>query len=235
MRDNIQRFLEIQRSEGIMTALSSTKSYINNRYFPNESRESCLNATKLYLDLLQDREDLVAAEIGVWEGANAEDLLNQLDIDELFLIDPYDAYDEYPERKSEPNKMSEAQKTAHNKLDGYDNVTWIEKYSTEAIADINRELDFVFVDGNHHYEYVKSDIKNYYSLLNEGGIIAGDDANWIGVAQAVTEFAIENELQPHFENHYSDWFFIKGRSIDTTEPLPHSEEAHQVTKDAHEI
>jgi outer membrane protein assembly factor BamD (BamD/ComL family) len=53
--------------------------------------------------------------------------MNQLDVDELFLIDPYDAYDEYPERKSEPNKMSAAQERAHELLDKYPNVRWIGK------------------------------------------------------------------------------------------------------------
>jgi hypothetical protein len=90
-------------------------------------------------------------------------------------------------------------------------------------------------DGNHHYEYVKSDIENYYPLLTEWGIIAGDDVNWIGVAQAVTEFAIENEVQPHFEKADSDWFFIKGRAIDTADPLPHSVESNAVTKEKHSI
>jgi predicted O-methyltransferase YrrM len=120
-------------------------------------------------------------------------------------------------------------------LKEYPNVSWIEKYSTEAIEDIDRELDYVFVDGNHEYEYVKSDIENYYPLLKEGGILAGDDANWTGVAHAVTEFEIENAVQPHFENKCSNWFFIKGRSIDTTEPLPYSGEANSVTKEKYEI
>ncbi|MXR50430.1 hypothetical protein GRX03_02255 [Halovenus sp. WSH3] len=184
---------------------------------------------------MRDRENITAAEIGVWEGSNAEYLLNHLDIDELFLIDPFDAYDEYPERKSDPNKMSAAQEKAHTRLDKYDNVRWIEQYSSEAIKEIDRELDYVFVDGNHHYEYVKSDIENYYSLLAEDGIIAGDDADWNGVAQAVTEFAVENELQPHFERDHPDWFFIKGRPISTVDPLPYSAESQAVTKEEHSI
>lgn len=230
MRSKLSTAFQILQEEGLMALIKKTHQH----YFCNSSRRSP-SPPKLHLQLLQDRENIVAAEIGVWEGTNAEHLMDQLDIDELFLIDPYDAYDEYPERKSEPNKMSAAQERAHNRLDKYPNVRWIEKYSTEAIEDIDRELDYVFVDGNHHYEYVKSDIENYYPLLNKDGIIAGDDANWIGVAQAVTEFAIENDLQPHFENRCSDWFFVKGRSMGTTELLPHSEEADQVTKEKHEI
>lgn len=227
MRSKLSTASQILQEEGLIALIKKTHYH----YFCNSPRRR----PKLYLQHLQDRENIVAAEIGVWEGKNAEFLMNQLDIDKFFLIDPYDAYDEYPERKSEPSKMSAAQERAHNRLDRYPNVRWIKKYSTEAIEDIDRELDFVFVDGNHHYEYVKSDIQNYYSLLTEGGIIAGDDANWIGVAQAVTEFAVENEVQPHFERDDSDWFFVKGRSIDTAEPLPHSVESDEVTKEKHLI
>lgn len=227
MGSKLSTAFKILQEEGLMVLIKKAHQY----YFCNSSG----GPTKLHLQLLQDEKNIVAAEIGVWEGANAERLMSQLDVDELFLIDPYDAYDEYPERKSEPNKMSAAQERAHKRLDKYPNVRWIEKYSTEAIEDIDRELDYVFVDGNHHYEYVKSDIENYYSLLTEGGIIAGDDANWIGVAQAVTEFAVENEVQPHFERADSDWFFVKGRSIDTADPLPHSVESEEVTKETHSI
>lgn len=227
MHSKLSTAFRILQKEGLIALVKKTHQY----YFCNSSRRP----PKLHLQLLQNKENIVAAEIGVWEGANAERLMNQLDIDELFLIDPYDAYDEYPERKSKPNKMSAAQEKAHKRLDKYSNVRWIEKYSTEAIEEIDRELDYVFVDGNHHYEYVKSDIESYYPLLTEGGIIAGDDANWIGVAQAVTEFAVENEVQPHFERADSDWFFVKGRPIDTTDPLPHSVESNEVTKEKHSI
>lgn len=227
MRSKLSTASQILQEEGLTALIKKTHQH----YFCNSSR----SPPKLHLQLLQDRENIVAAEIGVWKGSNAEHLMNQLDIDELFLIDPYDAYDEYPERKSDPDKMSAAQEIAHDRLDKNSNVRWIEKYSTEAIEDIDRELDFVFVDGNHHYEYVKSDIENYYPLLTEGGIIAGDDANWIGVSQAVTEFAVENEVQPHFERADSDWFFIKRRSIDTADPLPHSVESKEVIKEKHSI
>lgn len=38
------------------------------------------------------------------------------------------------------------------------------------------EFDCVFIDGNHSYEYVKSDYLNYSPLVKSGGIIAFHDA-----------------------------------------------------------
>jgi hypothetical protein len=188
-----------------------------------------------HIKLLEERSDLIAAEIGVWHGENAERILRLLDIQKLFLIDPYEAYSEYPERKSDPNKMSYAEETARDRLSEHDNVHWIKEYSDEAVTEIEQGLDYVYVDGNHHYEFVKSDIENYYPLLNETGIIAGDDANWIGVSQAVAEFAVENGIQPHFKRDHPDWFFLKDEPIDTKTPLPDSSEDRAVTKQDHTI
>lgn len=38
------------------------------------------------------------------------------------------------------------------------------------------EFDCVFIDGNHSYEYVKNDYKNYSQFVKTGGIIAFHDA-----------------------------------------------------------
>lgn len=64
-----------------------------------------------------------------------------------------------------------------------------------AIADSFRDgyFDWVYIDGNHLYEYVKLDLEKYYSKVKSGGTIAGDDyglEGWWdnGVQRAVDEF-----------------------------------------------
>lgn len=52
------------------------------------------------------------------------------------------------------------------------------------------EVDFIFLDGDHRYEYVKKDIENALKLLKKGGVLAGHDykyVEWPGVRQAVNE------------------------------------------------
>lgn len=44
---------------------------------------------------MNNKQNIIAAEVGVWKGEHAEILLNQLDIDTLYLIDPYEFYDDY--------------------------------------------------------------------------------------------------------------------------------------------
>jgi hypothetical protein len=102
MGSKLSKADQILRTDGPVAVIKKTRRY----YFSNSSSKP----SKLHIRLLQNKENVVAAEIGVWEGVNAEYLMDQLDIDELFLIDPYDAYEEYRERKSDSDKMSAAQK-----------------------------------------------------------------------------------------------------------------------------
>lgn len=50
-------------------------------------------------------------------------------------------------------------------------------------------VDFVYIDGNHLYEYVKNDIKDFLPLIKEGGWIGGHDyTEWhLDVMKAVDE------------------------------------------------
>lgn len=47
------------------------------------------------------------------------------------------------------------------------------KTSSEAAKHITESLDYVYIDGNHQYEYVLEDISKYYSLLKSGGTLVG--------------------------------------------------------------
>jgi len=58
-------------------------------------------------------------------------------------------------------------------------------------------MDFIYIDGDHRYEYVKNDLKHAKSIIKLGGIIAGHDYNKEspGVIQAVNEvFGVPDKL-----------------------------------------
>lgn len=81
-----------------------------------------------------------------------------------------------------------------------------------------KSVDLVFIDGDHSYEWVLKDIKNYLPKIKSGGIISGHDydfPDWIGVKKAVDScFAdIEKELEPDLYNqiipmNYTWWKYI---------------------------
>lgn len=51
----------------------------------------------------------------------------------------------------------------------------------------NESLDFVFIDGNHWYDYVKKDIEAWLPKIKKGGMISGHDYQEAGVSTAVRE------------------------------------------------
>lgn len=45
--------------------------------------------------------------------------------------------------------------------------------------------DLIYIDGSHDVEDVRADIRCYREILRPGGIMFGDDFDWIGVKSAV--------------------------------------------------
>lgn len=149
---------------------------------------------------------LTGVEIGVDDGRNAERILTRLPIAHLYCIDPYVPYAEYSEMRDYDKSYAEVS----NRLAPFNNQTLIIKRSEDAINDIPNNVDFVYIDGNHAYEYVLNDIILYYSKVRPGGIIGGHDIYLGGVKDAVIEFATTNGLV--WYRKPPDWWIIKPTS-----------------------
>lgn len=75
-----------------------------------------------------------------------------------------------------------------------DSVSASEKYTDDS-------LDFVFIDGDHRYEYVLADIKAWLPKVKQGGMLAGHDYGWCeDVRKAVHEILGEGEGK--FKDNY---------------------------------
>ena len=153
-------------------------------------------------------------EVGVDKGENVVDVMNRLNVQHSYLID---IYEEYQEDDPIQNKkillrthqdQNEAFKIAKENLESY-RVIWILKYSDKAVEDVPDNIEFIYIDANHDYEYVKKDLELYWEKVSVNGILAGHDfmADFNGVINAVSEFASENQL--HIYSHKYDWWFIK--------------------------
>lgn len=185
----------------------------------NESFE-----TRPMIQFLKEKNNLplIGVEIGTLFGFNAYNICKNLPISRLYLVDPYLIYNGYRHREgwiasriAKIDNPSEAIKRinmeAHSRLKQFsDKTVFIEKLSEEAIGDIPNNLDFVYIDGNHQYKYVKKDIELYYPKVIDGGIIGGHDflrRGCIGVTKAVLEFADIHNLKL-FSTEF-DWWMIK--------------------------
>ena len=169
------------------------------------------------LSNLRDRAGggLVCIEIGVAGGEHALSLLKNLNIKKLYLIDPYELYNEYIEGKIhygvDQLSLDQTEISCRTKLKDFEkNLVWIKKLSSEAISDINENVDFVYIDGNHQEEFVVEDIDNYVSILNTSGVIGGHDyyngfqREHDGVVNAVTSYVKRSGYQLRVE--MPDWW-----------------------------
>ncbi len=153
-----------------------------------------------------------AIEIGTFKGANAKDILDNLNVNKLYLIDPYKEYiceNNAGQHKVTKESLSEPKEQAHERLKVYDEngqIKWIEKYSDDAVNDVP-QVDYIYIDGEHSYRQLKKDLQNYYPKLQKSGVMAGHDIHIVGVLNAVQDFTRDNNL--HFQVAGQDWWFIK--------------------------
>lgn len=129
---------------------------------------------------LRGERNLVGVEVGVDKAANAEHMLQDLDIRQLILIDPWENAPDLgsgePGVFDDREKAKKAHQEAKRRLEPYqDKVAVID----QRIEDIDLKpfppLDFVYIDGNHSEESTAAAIKKLAPLLKGGGLLAGHD------------------------------------------------------------
>jgi len=161
------------------------------------------------INFIKEKIGLVGVEIGIYKGENTKNIFESLPIKKLYLVDPYEVYEGYPEQ---PTPLKDAEIISSYRLSKYkDKSHFIKLKASDAVHLIPDDLDFVYIDGNHKYEYVKQDIENYYPKLKIGGILAGHDFRAKpyeeGVEKAVEEFVRKRGLKLYAQN--ADWWVIK--------------------------
>ena len=172
------------------------------------------------LKQLKDRNKLIGAEIGVYFGTNASYYLEELDIESVFLIDPYTGYENYDPVKVGLISLEVAEGIAHHQLLKYkQKIMWIKKKASEAAGLIaDDSLDFVYIDGNHSHDSVTEDILLYYPKLKKDGLLSGHDYDYESIKKAVDGFAGSHGLAIHTKDTGElggkkkyDWWIWKGQ------------------------
>lgn len=158
----------------------------------------------------------VGAEIGVWHGDGAKHILSQCpDVKRLYLIDPYRKATEFkqcdlpPQGYKENGFKNAILNAVNNTMFQSEKAYFIFARSVEAARYFPEELDFVYIDANHNYEYVKQDIETWWPKIKKGGILSGHDYTSpnSGVPKAVDEFVSVNNLTLVAKS--PDWYVIK--------------------------
>jgi hypothetical protein len=159
------------------------------------------------------------AEIGVAEGNYSQVLLKANPECELLLVDPWHAYSENPQNKTE-DKHTFAYTEALRKTKNY-KVMVMQDYSMNAVRELKDDsLDFAYIDGNHLFDYVMQDLIEWSKRVRSGGIVSGDDyyaldqKRWVGggVVEAVQAYVNAHRISPWFifAGHKStDFFWVR--------------------------
>ena len=74
---------------------------------------------------------------------------------------------------------------------------------------VDNSLDFVFIDASHEYLDVVNDIKAWLPKITPGGVLAGDDYNWVGVRQAVDEVLGKKNILFNKNTEWPSWIYKK--------------------------
>lgn len=136
---------------------------------------------------------LVGIEVGVYRGDNALNILETVKgIKRLFLVDPYfydNPVDLFPiVNQYSKTDLDEAKKIAHKRLAPYGNIVCLLYHPFNRDLSFPHKIDFIYIDGDHSYPSVCSDIKTSLELIQDGGIIGGHDYGIPSVREAVDEF-----------------------------------------------
>jgi len=184
----------------------------------------------------------VGAEIGVSKGQFSRRICQCLKGGKLFAIDAWLAYPGYAERKGAIGQrtLDRHYAEALGRLAPF-NCQVVRALSVEAAEQFApASLDFVFIDGNHTFEYVVQDIATWEPKVRPGGMVCGHDywnsAEGFGREQlpieqfvkgltelekvkvcqgkdAIDAWTHTNFITPWYvtgDDDQSSWFYIKG-------------------------
>ncbi len=147
------------------------------------------------------------AEIGVWKGGFSAFLLREIAPRRLHLVDPWKFEQSYAESlyggleaKSQADMDAIHDDVARRFRDeiARGQVVLHRSTSQQAASSLEDEsLDWVYIDANHLYEFVRADLHAFLPKVRVGGLITGDDyaeGGWWkgGVKRAVDEFIRES-------------------------------------------
>ncbi len=139
-------------------------------------------------------ENISILEIGSWFGAStlswAQGLKEYYDSKgEINCVDAWKPFFELEEHKEE-EYVAEMEKLLEddtvfkiflhniNTIDNSIKINYFRQMSNEFFnSQKSKKYDIIFIDADHTYNSVLNDIKKSLDLINEGGVICGDDLN----------------------------------------------------------
>jgi len=137
------------------------------------------------------------AEVGVSQGLHALTMLQNTSI-YLYLVDNYRDHECGCRGKNGDQRYQDALTNLKSMIDAK-RCSLIRANSVDAAKDIpDNSLDFCYIDADHSYDGIKTDVEAWYPKIKHGGIISGHDyknRRPVGVIKFVNEFIAANQLK----------------------------------------
>lgn len=173
----------------------------------------------------------LGCEVGVFRGRNAREMFRQIPDLKLIGVEANDDQPSSTRHKTVPRYDRNRAATA-SRLKGKE-FTLIEKFSEIAVQDIPyNSLDFVYIDGDHSYDYAMTDIILYTRRVKPGGIVSGHDYigpegyrhkfdinvreavdDYVRVHKIDTLYLTDDEGAVNKSDRCPSWWFIKPKDL----------------------
>lgn len=147
-------------------------------------------------------------EIGSWKGKSS--VYMAVEIANSGKDIKFDCIDPWPDWKEEGEYFETWCKNLYETF--LSNVDPVKEYlnpvratSMEVVDKYEDEsIDFIFIDGNHEYEFVYEDIKYWLPKVKSGGVLSGHDYHYPPVINAVADNNLKNIIPRE-----GCWFYEK--------------------------
>jgi predicted O-methyltransferase YrrM len=143
-----------------------SKKIISNDYFSS-------HAFYFYNLLTKLPKNFKYLEIGSYEGNSALYVSVNFPESNVTCVDLWEAVEEYKDKD-----FNIIEKNFDYNLKGLSNINKIKSTSDNFFSKNKIMFDFIYIDGNHKFDYVFRDCENAWIFLNKGGFLVCDDYIW---------------------------------------------------------
>lgn len=183
-----------------------------------------------WFDRIVERRGLrIGAELGVGFGGHVESLLTIPSIERLYGVDPFEHRPDYQDPMNLlQEQFDELYRFVLERTTGYgDRYVHARKRSLDAAEEVQEPLDFIYIDADHSFEGVWSDLCAWFTKIRDGGVIGGHDyghLNFPGIQEAVDRFFGRFGWKIHVEQEGVWWVEVRPLGVSYVVPCYNSEE-----------
>lgn len=144
-------------------------------------------------------------EVGTSGGDNALTILKEwTNIQELICVDSYPTYSDF----IDPRDQITLRNCAMRNFAYQPKVNLIIEDANKAAVQVkDKSVDFVYIDANHSYTFVKDDINYWLPKVKAGGMIGGHDYDWTDKEHS-DELAVKKAVDERFGDRVQYGIFV---------------------------